>query len=92
MARHPNPNNKYTTISIKKFDKDRLRRIAHAVKETKNGTVYEKDADIFTRILVEFLDNHPQYMGLIAKPTYPASALDNNPNKSQRDYSPLVPT
>lgn len=85
MARHPNPKNKFTTISIKKEDKIRLRQLANKVKETKNGIVYEKDADIIERILIEYFQEHPGFRDNRPKPTYPANVLDSNQGKSQQD-------
>ncbi len=91
MARHENPNNIYTTISIRKTDKRTLRMLAEMTKETKNGYVYEKDANIFSRILIDYINRYPTMVGEY-KPTYPANVQGNNLGKSQRGSSPLVTT
>ncbi len=65
--------------------------LAEATKQTKNGIVYEKDANIFSRILIEYVSRNPQMVGEY-KPTYPANVQDNNLGKSQRGSSPLVTT
>jgi len=89
MARHINPNNTFTTISIRKTDKSMLRTLAEVKKVTKNGHVYEKDADIFSRIILDFIKRYPNMVGDY-KPTYPASALDNNPDISRPNSSRVV--
>lgn len=85
MARHPNPKNKFTTISIRKDDKIRIRQLAGIVKETKNGVVYDKDADIISNILDVHFNNNPQLRDRIPKPTYPANVHEHNQDKSRQD-------
>ncbi len=91
MARHPNPNNKFTTISIRKEDKRTLRRIALQEKETKNGIVYQKDADVLSIVLRGFIQENPGMLGDV-HPTYPASVQDNNQDKSQPNSSRVAAT
>jgi len=91
MARHPNPNNKFTTISIRKSDKRAMRTLANQTKETKNGIVYEKDANIFSRILIYYLNNNPLEVKEY-RPTYPASVQDKNLSISQLSSSRGIPT
>jgi len=66
--------NKFTTISITWSDKEILREYARYKKETKNGKLYESDAEIFNRIMSEYITTHLAVHD--GKPTYPTALQD----------------
>jgi len=79
MPKRRKEGNKFTTISISWEDKELLRKFAQFKKETKNGKLYDSDAEIFNRVLYYFsLHSTANERG---NPTYPTVLQD----KSQRD-------
>ncbi len=74
MPKRRKAGNKFTTISVTWYDKEILREYARYKKETKNGKLYESDAEIFARIISEYVATHsPIHKG---KPTYPTVTQD----------------
>ena len=51
--------NKSTTISISWLDKEKLRTFAKFKKETKNGKLYESDAEVIHKIIEAFSRTTP---------------------------------
>jgi len=78
MPKRRKEGNKFTTISISWGDKQIMRSFAKFKKETKNGKLYESDAEIFNRMMIEYHKNHPGDTTM--HPTYPTVLQD----KSQR--------
>jgi len=78
MPKRRKEGNKFTTISISWEDKENMRKFAEFKKETKNGKLYESDAEIFHRLLITYAMKHGH-----GNPhsTYPTVLQD----KSQRD-------
>ena len=58
MPKRRKEGNKFTTISISWDDKIRMRGLAKFKKETRNGHLYESDAEVFKRMLIYFDSNH----------------------------------
>jgi len=71
MPKRRKNGNKFTTISVSWKDKEALRRFAKFKKETKNGKLYESDAEIFTRLILEYKMNHNYIEKMEPHPTYP---------------------
>lgn len=76
MPKRRKNGNKFTTISVSWDDKVRMRGLAHFKKETKNGKLYESDAEVFSRMLKDFYDNHPG--DTTGHPTYPTIHQDTH--------------
>jgi len=76
MPKRRKEGNKFTTISISWDDKIKLRKLAKFKRETKNGKLYETDAEIFTRMI----STYAQQYGLNSqpKPTYPTVLQDKH--------------
>ena len=72
MARRKTENT-HTTISIKWDSKERFRKYARLVKETRNGQMHESDAVVFNKILVYYIDNNKPD-STTAKSTYPTKS------------------
>ena len=70
MPKRRKEGNKFTTISISWDDKIRMRGIAKFKKETRNGRLYESDAEVFLRIIAAYINSHPQTLQK-AHSTYP---------------------
>lgn len=71
MVNRLKPENTNTTISISKHTKSKLRFYAKPKRQTKNGMVYESDAEITSRILTEYMETNP-IAHPIAHTTYPS--------------------
>ena len=74
MPKRRKNGNKFTTISISWKDKERLRMYATFKKETKNGKLYESDAEVFNKILEDYSSNREN--PTTAHPTYPTIHQD----------------
>ena len=70
MPKRRKDGNKFTTISVSWKDKELLRRFACFKKETKNGKLYESDAEVFHAILEAYIDEDHQGTEE-SHPTYP---------------------
>ncbi len=77
MPKRRKEGNKFTTISISWDDKTRLRGLAKFKRETKNGKLYETDAEVFLRIVAAYINSHPQTLGK-PMPTYPTVLQDKH--------------
>jgi len=86
MARRRSGNS-HTTISITWKDKDELRRYARELKTTKNGKLYESDAELFSRILEYYKNNSDARKKEEPVPTYPnKTSLDvSQPDSSHEE-------
>jgi len=73
MPKRRKEGNKFTTISVSWEDKIMMRKFAEFKKETKNGKLYESDAEIFHKLLITFALKHG--MGDY-KSTYPTALQD----------------
>ena len=80
MPKRRKNGNKFTTISVSWDDKEVMRRYAHFKKETKNGKLYESDAELFHKIL-ELYKHNESVIHINGKPTYPTIHQD----KPQQD-------
>jgi len=58
MPKRRKEGNKFTTISVSWDDKEKLRRLAEFKRDTKNGKLYETDAEIFHRLIVTYALKH----------------------------------
>ncbi len=74
MPKRRKDGNKFTTISISWKDKEKLRLYAAFKKETKNGKLYESDAEVFSRMIDFFARNNVS--NLKSNPTYPTIHQD----------------
>jgi len=72
MPKRRKEGNKFTTISISWDDKTRMRGLAKFKKETRNGRLYESDAEVFMRIIAAYINSHPQTLQK-AHSTYPTA-------------------
>jgi hypothetical protein len=63
--------NSHTTISITWADKDEFRRFAKEVKTTKNGKMFEPDAELFTKLLEYYKSDPTHSRNDIIPKTYP---------------------
>jgi len=72
MPKRRKMGNKFTTISISWDDKIKMRGLAKFKKETRNGQLYESDAEVFMRVLSAFINTHPQTLQK-AHSTYPTA-------------------
>jgi len=72
MARRK-ADNSHTTISIKWDSKEKFRKHAKLVKQTRNGEMYESDAVLFDKLL-NFYEEHNQQVHLLPKGTYPTKS------------------
>jgi len=72
MPKRRKEGNKFTTISISWVDKISMRGLAKFKKETRNGQLYESDAEVFKKILDAFINNHPNGLQK-AHSTYPTA-------------------
>lgn len=77
MPKRRNYANKFTTISVSWIDKETLRRFAQFKKETKNGKLYESDAEVFSRILLRYSQDHSD-LKKDGNPTYPTILQDKS--------------
>jgi len=76
MPKRRKEGNKFTTISVSWHDKEILRKYASFKKETKNGKLYESDAEVFAKILNDYMAvNKPISEG---KSTYPTVLQDKH--------------
>jgi len=73
MPKRRKEGNKFTTISITWKDKGLLRTFAKFKKETKNGKLYETDAEVFNKILNAYDRTTPND---VAHSTYPTALQD----------------
>lgn len=55
MAKPRKPGAKFTTIAVSWEDKNIIRRIAIKKKTTKRGDVYESDAEVLHRMLIDII-------------------------------------
>ena len=69
MARRK-ADNSHTTISIRWNSKEKFRKHAKLVKQTRNGEMYESDAVLFDKLL-NFYEEHHKQAHQIPKGTYP---------------------
>ena len=72
MARRK-ASNSHTTISIKWDSKERFRKFAKLVKQTRSGEMYESDAVLFDKILSYYIEHHEQ-QNAEPKGTYPTKS------------------
>lgn len=87
MAKPQKIENDFTTISIRKVDKQRLRGLARFIKKTKNGELYESDAVVFNRIIVQIpADNTVPHNTYPTKKNISGSSLSSQ-GESQQDSS-----
>ena len=70
MPKRRKEGNKFTTISILWDDKVRMRGLAKFKKETRNGRLYESDAEVFVRIIDAYIFSNP-HTPQKAHSTYP---------------------
>jgi len=86
MAKPQKDSNEFTTISVRKIDKQRMRQYAKFIKKTKNGSLYESDAIVFNKMVALYMKDHPEMMG-DSVPTYPTKqkSTDILLAKSQQD-------
>jgi len=77
MPKRRKEGNKFTTISISWNDKDLMRRFAQFKRDTKNGKLYETDAEVFAKILNDYISEHKP-VSILGKPTYPTIRESNN--------------
>ncbi len=75
MPKRRKQGNKFTTISISWSDKDMLRTFAKFKRETKNGKLYETDAEVFSRLLNAYKRTTPND---VAHSTYPTVIQDKH--------------
>ena len=61
--------NSHTTISIKCNSKEKFRKHAKLVKQTRKGEMYESDAVLFDKLL-NFYEQHNKQAHSIPKVTY----------------------
>ena len=76
MPKRRKEGNKFTTISISWKDKELLRKFAQFKKETKNGKLYDSDAEIFNRVLYYFSQHATANEK--GNPTYPTVLQDKH--------------
>ena len=67
-----------TTISVKWSDKNRMRRLAKHTKTTKTGKVFEPDSVIFSRVLKDYMNSHPNEINDRTTSTYPSKIQDES--------------
>ena len=72
MARRK-ASNSHTTISIRWESKERFRKFAKLVKETRSGEMYESDAVLFDKLLNFYVEHHEQQHET-PKTTYPTKS------------------
>lgn len=58
MPRRRTEKNDFTTMRIRKIDKDLMRRFSEEVKSTNNGKIFEKDELIFAKIIAFYSQHH----------------------------------
>jgi len=75
MPKRRKEGNKFTTISISWKDKDMLRTFAKFKRDTKNGKLYETDAEVFNRLLNAYDRTTPND---VAHSTYPTVLQDKH--------------
>jgi len=75
MPKRRKEGNKFTTISISWNDKELLRMYASFKKETKNGKLYESDAEVFNKMLINYQAGHKAGE---SKSTYPTVLQDKH--------------
>jgi len=78
MPKRRKDGNKFTTISISWGDKEELRRWAEFKKETKNGKLYESDAEVFHKVLLDYSQNNAKSGLRSGHPTYPTIHQDTH--------------
>jgi len=78
MPKRRKEGNKFTTISISWKDKGMLRTFAKFKRDTKNGKLYETDAEIFNRLILEYKMNHNYIEKMEPHPTYPTVLQDKH--------------
>ena len=71
MPKRRKEGSKFTTISVTWQDKTMMRRIAKFKKETKNGKLYESDAEVFAYLILWYSRNYKDMDNGTAHPTYP---------------------
>tara|TARA_R110002051_G_scaffold152947_1_gene225487 strand:+ start:2481 stop:2696 length:216 start_codon:yes stop_codon:yes gene_type:complete len=62
--------NSHTTICVTWEDKELFRKFAQFVKKTRTGNLYESDAVLFNKILVNFKEHNT--VGETSNTTYPS--------------------
>lgn len=72
MPKKRNGDSFTTTISVLWKEKESLRRLAKPLKKTKNGTKFETDSIVFSRILADYITKHPNEYSKNVNPTYPS--------------------
>ena len=72
MARRK-ASNSHTTISIRWESKERFRKFAKLVKNTRSGKMYESDAVLFDNLLNFYVEHHEQEHET-PKGTYPSKS------------------
>jgi len=72
MARRK-ASNSHTTISIRWESKERFRKFAKLVKNTRSGKMYESDAVLFDNLLNFYMEHHEQEHET-PKGTYPTKS------------------
>ncbi len=76
MPKRRKEGNKFTTISISWGDKQIMRSFAKFKRETKNGKLYETDAEVFNRMMIEYHEHHPEHTTMHS--TYPTVIQDKH--------------
>ena len=72
MPKKRNDDSFTTTISVLWKEKESLRRLAKPLKKTKNGTKFETDSTVFSRVITEYISRHPDEYGKDINSTYPS--------------------